>query len=38
MKNGGRKGAAFDDVKYISQEAEWFLGGLMEGLPDGQFQ
>ncbi|KAL7423902.1 hypothetical protein Q5752_001487 [Cryptotrichosporon argae] len=33
-KAGGRKGAAYDDVKFISQEAEWFLAGLMEGLPD----
>lgn len=33
--NGGREGAAFDDTKYISQEAEWFLAGLLEGLSDG---
>ena len=22
------------DLKYFSQEAEWFLGGLLQGLPD----
>ncbi|KAL1409867.1 hypothetical protein Q8F55_003866 [Vanrija albida] len=33
-KSGGRKNAAFDDLKYLSQEAEWFLAGLLEGLPD----
>ncbi|KAK4687712.1 glutamine synthetase, partial [Tremellales sp. Uapishka_1] len=33
-KSGGRSNAAFDDTKFISQEAEWFLGGLMEGLSD----
>lgn len=37
VKAGGRKGAAFDDLRYLSQEAEWFLAGLLEGLPDGQF-
>jgi glutamine synthetase len=31
----GRKGAANDDVKYMSQEGEWFLGGVLEGLADG---
>ena len=34
LKAGGRKGAEYVDVKYLSQEAEWFLGGLLEGLPD----
>lgn len=34
-KAGGRKDAAFDDTKYLSQEAEWFLAGLLEGLSDG---
>jgi glutamine synthetase len=31
----GRPGAANDDVKYMSQEGEWFLGGVLEGLADG---
>ena len=34
-KAGGREGAAFEDTKYLSQEAEWFLAGLLEGLSDG---
>lgn len=37
LKSGGRKGAAYEDIKYLSQEAEWFLAGLLEGLPDGQY-
>lgn len=36
-KGGGRKNAAFDDVKFISQEAEWFLAGLLDGLSDGEY-
>jgi glutamine synthetase len=31
----GRTNAAFEDTKFISQEAEWFLAGILEGLPDG---
>ncbi|KIP12283.1 hypothetical protein PHLGIDRAFT_98208 [Phlebiopsis gigantea 11061_1 CR5-6] len=31
----GRQDAANDETKFISQEAEWFLAGLLEGLPDG---
>ncbi|CAD6574075.1 MAG: hypothetical protein TREMPRED_001001 [Tremellales sp. Tagirdzhanova-0007] len=34
LKAGGRKNAAFEDVRFLSQEGEWFLAGLMEGLPD----
>lgn len=30
----GRKDAKFDDTKRISKEAEWFLAGVLEGLPD----
>lgn len=29
-----REGDDAGDLKYFSQEAEWFLGGLLEGLPD----
>jgi len=36
-KAGGRKEAAFDDIKYLSQEGEWFLAGLLEGMPDGTY-
>ncbi|EKD04501.1 glutamine synthetase [Trichosporon asahii var. asahii CBS 8904] len=33
---GGRKDAKWKDLQYISQEAEWFLAGLLEGLKDGK--
>lgn len=36
MAGDGRKDAKYKDLKYLSQEAEWFLGGLLEGLPDGE--
>ena len=32
----GRQGAAYPDTKYLSQEGEWFLAGVLEGLPDGK--
>ena len=35
MKAGGRKDASSKDVQFISQEAEWFLAGLLDGLSDG---
>lgn len=31
----GREGAAYEDTKFMSQEGEWFLAGVLEGLPDG---
>lgn len=31
----GREGAAYEDTKFISQECEWFLAGVLDGLPDG---
>lgn len=34
IKNGGRKDAKYDDVRYLSQVGEWFLAGVMTGLPD----
>ncbi|GAA6028010.1 hypothetical protein JCM8097_001828 [Rhodosporidiobolus ruineniae] len=30
----GRKDAAFPDTKRLSKEGEWFLAGILEGLPD----
>ncbi|KAK7693773.1 hypothetical protein QCA50_003345 [Cerrena zonata] len=30
----GRAGAAYPDTKYLSQEGEWFLAGVLHGLPD----
>lgn len=35
LKNG-RQGAANDEVKYISQEGEWFLAGVLDGIADSQ--
>ncbi|KAG8927887.1 hypothetical protein FRC01_006760 [Tulasnella sp. 417] len=34
VEAGGRKDAQYDETKFISQEAEWFLAGLLDGLPD----
>ncbi|KAI0256654.1 glutamine synthetase/guanido kinase [Lactifluus subvellereus] len=31
---GGREGAAYDELKYISQTAEYFLSGVLDGLTD----
>ena len=36
LKAGGRKDAANDDTKFFSKEGEWFLAGVLEGLPDGK--
>ena len=33
----GRKGAPYDELRYISQTAEYFLAGVLEGLTDGKF-
>ncbi|GAA5921321.1 hypothetical protein JCM3775_002990 [Rhodotorula graminis] len=30
----GREGAPYEDVKRISQVGEWFLAGILDGLPD----
>ena len=35
LKNGGRKSAKYQDTKYISQECEWFLAGILDGIQDG---
>jgi glutamine synthetase len=34
----GRQGAANDETKFISQEAEWFLAGVLDGLPDSKLR
>ncbi len=31
----GRANAQYEDIKFLSQEGEWFLAGILEGLPDG---
>ena len=38
LKAGGREDARYEDMKLLSQEGEWFLAGLLEGLPDGSLQ
>jgi len=30
----GRIGAAYDDTKFMSQEGEWFLAGILDGIAD----
>ncbi|KZT71303.1 glutamine synthetase/guanido kinase [Daedalea quercina L-15889] len=30
----GRANAAYEDTKFLSQEGEWFLAGILDGLPD----
>lgn len=32
----GRSGAANDDTKFMSQEGEWFLAGVLDGIADGK--
>lgn len=32
----GRSGAANEDTRFISHQAEMFLAGLLDGLPDGE--
>lgn len=33
-KSVNRDGAKYNDLKYVSQKCEWFLGGVLEGLTD----
>jgi glutamine synthetase len=33
----GRSDAANDDTKWMSQEGEWFLAGVLDGLSDSKF-
>lgn len=34
----GRSDAAFEDTKFVSQKAEWFLAGILDGIADGMLQ
>lgn len=36
LQSGGRKSAKYDDLKYVSQSCEWFLGGILDGITDGK--
>ena len=33
----GRANAQYEDTKFLSQEGEWFLAGVLDGLPDSKF-
>jgi len=33
-KESGRKDAQYTDTKWLSQEGEWFLAGVLDGLED----
>ena len=32
----GRSDAAYEDTKFLSKVGEYFLAGLLDGLPDGE--
>ncbi|KAH8117377.1 glutamine synthetase/guanido kinase [Phellopilus nigrolimitatus] len=34
LTNGGRARAKYNDLSYVSQECEWFLGGVLDGVTD----
>ena len=36
LKSGGRKNAKSADLKYVSEECEWFLAGILDGIADGK--
>lgn len=37
QKNGGRTGAKYPDFKYVSEECEMFIAGVLDGLADGNY-
>jgi len=32
----GRIGAAYEDTRFLSEEGEWFVAGILDGLADGK--
>lgn len=36
IKKGGRNFASYEDARFMSQEGEWFLAGLLDGLRHGE--
>ena len=34
-QKNGRPSAKYEDTWFLSQEGEWFLAGVLDGLPDG---
>jgi glutamine synthetase len=37
LQTGGRSDASYSDTKFLSQEGEWFLAGILDGIADGTF-
>jgi hypothetical protein len=35
LQAGGRSDASYSDTKFLSQEGEWFLAGVLDGIADG---
>lgn len=35
LQAGGRSDASHSDTKFLSQEGEWFLAGILDGIADG---
>lgn len=35
LQAGGRSDASYNDTKFLSQEGEWFLAGILDGIADG---
>jgi len=35
LKAGGRSDALYSDTEFLSQEGEWFLSGILDGIADG---
>lgn len=35
VEAGGRSNALYSDTKFLSQEGEWFLAGILDGIADG---
>ncbi len=36
IRKGGRQNASYEDVRFVSQEGEWFIAGLLDGLTHGE--
>jgi hypothetical protein len=36
LQAGGRGDASYSDTKFLSQEGEWFLAGILDGIADGE--
>lgn len=36
-REAGRTNAAYKDTKFLSQEGEWFVAGVLDGIADGRY-